>query len=390
MSAIRLQSVGMTYPAGTAALTEVNLVVEPGEWLVIVGPSGCGKTTLLRLIAGLEFPTHGIIDLHGQPMHGVPPHRRDVSLLFQKAPLLPGRTVRDNLALAWTLRQPWFRQRLSTEQQRELHAMAQRLHLEPVLDCPVHQLSGGQQQRVALGRVLLRQAKICMLDEPLGHLDAPLRTELRRAIQAIGQRVSTTMLYVTHDPAEALALGERVAVFQAGRLQQVGKPDELRSRPACRFVAQFCRSDRDELNFLQGKLVSEGGGIWLETALGRLRVSAKLATVCTENSHILAGIPGEDVRILAAPVSENHTMSRSRLVDAALEVEVALPMKVTLLESAAHGTRVLLERDGVQFTSWTDRELGLSKGQNVMVAISLKSAMWFQPETGRMLHVSTC
>ena len=207
MTAIRLESLGMSYAPGVAALAGVDLVVEPGEWLVLVGPSGCGKTTLLRLVTGLETPTHGSVELHGRPMRGVPPHERDVALLFQKAPLLPGRTVRDNLALAWTLRQSWFRQRLSPGQRRELHALAETLRLGDVLDRPVHQLSGGQQQRVALGRVLLRRARICMLDEPLGHLDAPLRIELRREIQRLGQREATTMLYVTHDPAEALALG---------------------------------------------------------------------------------------------------------------------------------------------------------------------------------------
>ena len=390
MTAIRLDGLGMTYPPGVVALAGVDLAVEPGEWLVMVGPSGCGKSTLLRLVAGLEEPTQGSVELHGRPMRGVPPHQRDVALLYQKAPLLPGRAVRDNLALAWTLRQPWFRQRLSAEHDRQLREMAERLRLDDVLDRPVHQLSGGQQQRVALGRVLLRQAKICLLDEPLGHLDAPLRAELRREIQMLGQRGAMTMLYVTHDPAEALALGERVAVFDQGRLQQVGKPDELRRQPANRFVAQFCRFDRDEMNMLEGKLVTDGEALWFETALGRLPAPARLSGRLASNLNLIAGIASEDVRILASPSTGTHTMSGSGLAEAAPRLEAVFPMQVMLLESASLGCRALLHRDGTRLVSWVGSEPGLSKGQDVMVAVSLENAMWFELETGRAQFVSSC
>lgn len=245
MAEIVLEGLKKIYPGGIQALGNLNLAVSSGEWLVLVGPSGCGKTTTLRLIAGLETPTSGIVRIGGRVMNSLPPHLRDVAMVFQRPALFPNQTVYGNLSFGLRLRLPgiWpFAPRKISEREESLvRETARHLLIGDLLDRYPGQLSGGEQQRVALGRAMVRRAAVGLLDEPLGHLDALLRRNFLQELPLLRKRFPTTMVIVTHDPAEAFALGDRVAVMQGGNLLQVGPPEDLRRNPANEFVAELVR-----------------------------------------------------------------------------------------------------------------------------------------------------
>ncbi len=219
------------------ALQRVGLEVAEREFLAIVGPSGCGKTTTLRLIAGLEAPDAGTISLNGKIVNDVPPAEREVAMVFQSHALFPHLTAFENLALGLKLRRV-----PQAEAAARVREMAELLGLADCLARRPAELSGGQRQRVALGRALVRRPQVLLLDEPLSNLDAPLRRGLRRELLRLHRELGLTTLLVTHDPAEALALGERVAVMNGGVIEQVATPAELRARPATQLVAAFLDS----------------------------------------------------------------------------------------------------------------------------------------------------
>ncbi len=227
-----------------------------GELLVLLGPSGCGKTTTLRLIAGLESPSSGTIRIAGRAMDGVPPWRRDVALVFQDFALYPHLRVAQNLAFGLRMRGV-----PRAESDRRVGEVARELGIEMLLDRRPGQLSGGQQQRVALGRALARRPQVILLDEPLSNLDAPLRESLRWELVRWHAECGATMIHVTHDQAEAMRLGRRIAVLNHGRLQQLGSPEEIYERPANRFVAEFLGSP--PMNFLPVELQLRDNVPWL-------------------------------------------------------------------------------------------------------------------------------
>ena len=240
MDAIVIQTLAKTFRApewtgsSIRAVVDLSLAVTSGELLVLVGPSGCGKTTLLRLIAGLETPTSGSLAIGGQDQRNVPPERRDVAMVFQTLALYPHLTARANLEFGLKLRKT-----PATETAARVGEMAALLGIADCLKRRPAELSSGQRQRVALGRALVRRPKVLLLDEPFANLDAPLRRELRRELQRLHHELKLTTILVTHDQAEALALGQRVAVMNAGKLEQVAEPAVIRARPASPFVAEF-------------------------------------------------------------------------------------------------------------------------------------------------------
>ena len=216
------------------AVERATLAVEDGELLTLVGPSGCGKTTMLRLIAGLETPDAGTVSLDGKVVNGLEPKDRDVAMVFQSHALFPHLTAFENLAFGLKLRDV-----AKMEISRRVGEMAELLGVVNCLKRKPAELSGGERQRVALGRALVRRPRGLLLDEPLSNLDAPLRRELRRELVRLHRELHLTTLLVTHDQAEALALGQRVAVMNRGVIEQTATPSELRARPATPFVAQF-------------------------------------------------------------------------------------------------------------------------------------------------------
>lgn len=218
----------------TQVLKAINLAVEPGEFVVLVGPSGCGKSTVLRLIAGLESVSQGNIYIEGALMNGVSPKDRDIAMVFQNYALYPHMSVYDNMAFALKMRQT-----PKSEIQAKVQAAADILELTSLLHRKPRQLSGGQRQRVALGRAIVRNPKVFLMDEPLSNLDAKLRVQMRSEIQKLHHRLEATTIYVTHDQTEAMTMGDRIVVLNGGVIQQVAPPMEMYHRPANQFVGSF-------------------------------------------------------------------------------------------------------------------------------------------------------
>ena len=253
MGAISLSGVSKVFPDGTVAVNDVDLEIDEGEFVVFVGPSGCGKTTLLRLISGLETISSGQIHFDGKVINEVSPRERNMAMVFQNYALYPHMTVRQNIAFALRVRK--FRQ---SEIDERVNEAARILDLGQLLDRKPKQLSGGQRQRVAMGRAIVRHPGAFLLDEPLSNLDAKLRVQLRAELRRLHARLGVTTIHVTHDQVEAMTLGDRVAVFSRGSLQQYDTPQALYRRPANIFVAGFIGSPA--MNFVETALVESGAG----------------------------------------------------------------------------------------------------------------------------------
>ncbi|HSO98241.1 MAG TPA: sn-glycerol-3-phosphate ABC transporter ATP-binding protein UgpC [Solirubrobacteraceae bacterium] len=247
MAEIQLNDITKRYPDGYEAVKHMSLDVADGELMILVGPSGCGKSTALRMVAGLEDISEGELKIGGTVVNDKAPKDRDIAMVFQNYALYPHMTVRENMGFALKLAKV-----PDEEINRKVTDAAKTLDLEPHLDRKPANLSGGQRQRVAMGRAIVRDPSVFLMDEPLSNLDAKLRVQMRTEISRIQQRLNTTMIYVTHDQTEALTLGDRISVMRAGILQQVGPPSELYAQPNSLFVAGFIGSP--SMNFLPGEL----------------------------------------------------------------------------------------------------------------------------------------
>lgn len=261
MATVEYRNVGKSYPDGTRALDDLSLQVADGEMMVLVGPSGCGKSTALRLLAGLDAVSHGELLIDGVRVNERSPRNRDIAMVFQNYALYPHMSVRRNLEF------PLRMMKLPrAERARRVEETAQLLGLTELLERRPRQLSGGQRQRVAMGRSMVRQPQVFLMDEPLSNLDAKLRTRIRADIASLQQRLGITTIYVTHDQVEAMTLGDRIAVLNEGRLQQVGPPQLLYDEPANIFVATFLGSPG--MNIFNATLCREtetlkiAGGSW--------------------------------------------------------------------------------------------------------------------------------
>ncbi|MCI5193527.1 MAG: sn-glycerol-3-phosphate ABC transporter ATP-binding protein UgpC [Candidatus Electrothrix sp. AU1_5] len=252
MADVTIKELVKSYDKKHLILDHINLEIKDGELMVFVGPSGCGKSTLLRTIAGLESITDGEISISNRRVNNLPPQQRNIAMVFQNYALYPHMSVRDNMSF------PLRMQKMPAQEiTQQVETVAEQLDITRLLDKKPKQLSGGQRQRVAMGRALVRQPEVFLMDEPLSNLDAKLRVQIRSEIATIQRQLGVTTVYVTHDQVEAMTLGQRVAVLKDGILQQVAPPDELYSRPANVFVAQFigspgmniipCRISGDEL-----------------------------------------------------------------------------------------------------------------------------------------------
>jgi len=233
MSEIILRDVGKTWDK-VAALSDINFECENGELLVLLGPSGCGKSTTLRLIAGLETPTSGIIEIGGRDVSNLPPVKRNISMVFQNYALFPHLNVAENILFGLKARRvPKDEQKKRLEDATRLLGLTEYIHRKPA------QLSGGQRQRIALGRAIVAQVSVCLMDEPLSNLDAKLRQEMRQEIRSLQQRLKMTMVYVTHDQVEAMTIADEIILMKNGRIEQQGTPEELYNRPATAFTGSF-------------------------------------------------------------------------------------------------------------------------------------------------------
>jgi len=290
VATVAFEHVEKTYPNGTHAVHDCSLDIADGELVVFVGPSGCGKTTLLRLLAGLETLTSGTLRIAGRVVNDLTPQERNVAMVFQDYALYPFLSVRRNLEFPLRMR------RLpAAEVRRRVDSVAELLGIGALLERLPRQLSGGQRQRVAMGRALVRDPAVSLLDEPLSNLDAKLRVQVRADIAELQRRTATTMVYVTHDQIEAMTLGHRVAVMHQGRLQQVAPPRDLYERPANTFVAGFIGNPPMNL-FATVATADAPGGV--RVAVGDQAIDLPPATAPARCEHVrTAGIRPEAFRL---------------------------------------------------------------------------------------------
>ncbi|MBM4265616.1 MAG: sn-glycerol-3-phosphate ABC transporter ATP-binding protein UgpC [Deltaproteobacteria bacterium] len=360
MASLVFENVEKVFPGGTKALVGVNLHVEDGELIVLVGPSGCGKSTLLRIVAGLDVPTRGTIRIDDRVANDLSPRDRNVAMVFQDYALYPHMTVRENLEFPLKMRG-----QSREDREKRIAWAAEVLELGSLLDRRPRQLSGGQQQRVAMGRALVREPSVFLLDEPLSNLDAKLRVEVRAEIAELQRRMKTTMLYVTHDQTEAMTLGDRVAVLRAGRVLQVAPPRELYDRPAEAFVAGFIGNP--PMNLFPAKLEASGGDRSLVFAGRKLSLDGRLAeSSALEPGEVTAGIRPEAF-VLADEANDD-----------------AIPGRVEHVEWLGHETlahvHVGSSEEAVRLVARLPGMQALERGQEIALAVAERSVHLFPAE----------
>jgi multiple sugar transport system ATP-binding protein len=381
---VRIDGVTKRFRGGVEALSDVTLHVEPGEFTVLVGPSGCGKSTLLRVVAGLEEVSGGRIFIGGDDVTDHLPQQRDVAMVFQSYALYPRMTVRRNLAFGLRMR------RMAKEERaRRVDQVAQVLGLEHLLDRRPGALSGGQRQRVAMGRAIVREPRVFLMDEPLSNLDAKLRVALRAELALLHQRLGVTTVYVTHDQVEAMTLGQRVAVLRDGALQQYAPPQEVYRHPANLFVAAFIGSPA--MNFVDA--VVERGQVTFPGASIPLADGSPLAGAGAGRQVILGIRPtGFSVaRDQGWPTIEVTPDVVEELGDERYVVfEVAAPRVDTDATRAAVDARAaddvaLLPEDRARFTVRLPTDVPVSVGEPMTLAIDPDRLYFFDPDTGAAL-----
>jgi ABC-type sugar transport system ATPase subunit len=291
MGRVRLEHVTKQFD-GTTAVDDLSLEVADEEFLVLLGPSGCGKSTALRMIAGLERPTEGTIAIGDRVVNDVEAKDRDIAMVFQSYALYPHMTVRRNIEFPLRSRHV-----AADERNKLVNDAAESLGLDGLLDRKPAQLSGGQRQRVALARAIVRRPQAFLMDEPLSNLDAKLRVQTRAELVELQRRLAATILYVTHDQVEAMTMGHRIAVLDAGVLQQVGPPQEVYSKPANLFVARFIGSP--PMNTVEGRVVNDGDTMSIAIPGGRAPLTRALAHAVTTAGldEVVLGVRPEDVRL---------------------------------------------------------------------------------------------
>lgn len=290
LTGVRKTYRGARRGATVTALDGLDLAVADGELMAVVGPSGCGKTTMLRIIAGLETPDAGAVRIAGRDVDRVPPERRDVAMVFQNGGLYPHLTVRGNLEFPLRMRRV-----PASERAERVERVAELVHVEALLDRRPGVLSGGERQRVALAKAMVREPACFLLDEPLASLDLPLRLRLRSEIKSLHGRLGRTMIHVTHDQEEALALGDRLAVISSGRVQQVGAPLEVYRRPANRIVAGFVGAL--PMNLLDGALERVDGQARFRAPGLIIDLPPTVAGLSSVSSAVTLGVRPEWMRL---------------------------------------------------------------------------------------------
>ncbi len=370
MAQVTLSKVCKSYDGKTEAVSDVNLEIADGEFLVLVGPSGCGKSTTLRMVAGLEEVTAGEIRIGERVVNYVHPKDRDIAMVFQNYALYPHMTVYKNMAFALKLRKT-----PKAEIDRRVREASAMLGLDGLLERKPAALSGGQRQRVALGRAIVREPKAFLFDEPLSNLDAKLRVTTRAELKALHRRLKTTTIYVTHDQEEAMTLGDRIVVMSNGRVQQVGAPLEVYRRPVNRFVAGFLGTP--PMNFLEGVLKPEGGRLRFEEAGGGIGLTFdQSAAAGFAGGEAVAGIRPEALR----PVQNG-------------EAAGVVSLTVVVVEPLGDRSDVYLESaSGRRLTARVSAEeaMGMNPGDRVGFSVDSGRAHLFEPgEFGRNLGFRT-
>jgi multiple sugar transport system ATP-binding protein len=345
---VALEGVAKVYPDGTEAVKDLDLTIDDGEFMVFVGPSGCGKTTALRMVAGLEDISRGTIEIGERVVNDVPSKDRDVAMVFQNYALYPHLTVYENMAFGLRLRK--VEKSAIDERVRQAAGV---LGLTELLDRKPRALSGGQRQRVAMGRAIVREPRVFLMDEPLSNLDAKLRVQTRGEIARLQADLGVTTIYVTHDQTEAMTMGNRVAVLKKGELQQVDAPQVLYDRPDKLFVAGFIGSPA--MNLVEAELVRVDGAYVVRFAGLSLRLDDEVlrtrpALARYEGRRVIAGIRPEDIEDAGqvADAAEDHRLSTTVTLREALGSEVLVHFEVDVPPVLTEDTRELARDSGLE------------------------------------------
>ena len=364
MASLSLQHINKTYPNGFEAVKDFNLEIEDKEFIIFVGPSGCGKSTTLRMIAGLEEISGGTLKIGDRVVNDVEPKDRDIAMVFQNYALYPHMTVYDNMAFGLKLR------KVPKDQiDKMVREAAKILDLEKLLDRKPKALSGGQRQRVAMGRAIVREPKVFLMDEPLSNLDAKLRVQMRIEISKLHQRLGATIIYVTHDQTEAMTLGTRIVVMKDGVVQQVDSPTNLYSKPGNLFVAGFIGSP--QMNFLDAKVNVKGKEVSLQVGPHAIKLPAAKAQKLIDGGYagktVVMGIRPEDVHDDEAFIAANP----DSIVDATIRVYELLGAEVFLY----------FDVEGFNMTARVDPRTTARTGDNVRFALDPEKIHVFDKET---------
>ncbi len=355
MGALSIRQVRKSY-GPVDILKGIDLEIDEGEFLILVGPSGCGKSTLLSIIAGLDTATSGHIQIGERDVTHQLPRDRDIAMVFQSYALYPNMNVAQNISFALEMRKV-----AKPEREAAVARVAKMLQIEHLLDRKPAQLSGGQRQRVAMGRALARNPKLFLFDEPLSNLDAKLRVEMRAEIKLLHQRTRTTTVYVTHDQVEAMTLGDRIAVMKDGTVQQFGTPDDIYSRPATRFVAEFIGSPA--MNMVKADVAGQGLRVNGEAIALAPEQQAALSTAAPKSGCVL-GMRPECVRLADAGLAGRLTLLEPTGPDTYAFVDTAIGPLVLrtggrVAQRIGDAVHVAWDaRDLHVFDAATDRRLG--------------------------------
>lgn len=360
MAELKLENIKKEYDEGPAVVGDFSMDINDGEFIVLVGPSGCGKSTILRMIAGLESVTAGSIYINNKQMNDISPKNRDIAMVFQNYALYPHMSVFDNMAFGLKLEKT-----PQSEIRKRVREAADTLGLTDYLERKPKALSGGERQRVALGRAIVRQSEVFLMDEPLSNLDAKLRVQMRAEITKLHKRLKTTTIYVTHDQTEALSMASRVVVLDKGEIMQAGTPKEVYDFPENIFVAQFIGSP--SMNIFNGLVNGE------DIVLGEYKIKIPEA-----DAHILkeCGYSNKAVKFGLRP-EDIHKEQVS------VDPEIAAPFKTTVKVSEMHGSHQVLyaELDGQEFVARIGTRKDVPAGSPTCLTFDMGKAHFFDAAT---------
>jgi multiple sugar transport system ATP-binding protein len=394
---VTFEDVSKIYTDGTRAVSDMDLEIEDGEFMVLVGPSGCGKTTALRMVAGLEDISEGVLRIGDRVVNHVAPKDRDIAMVFQSYALYPHLSVYENIAFGLRLKKV-----AKDEVDKRVQEAARILGLEPFLKRKPRALSGGQRQRVAMGRAIVRQPQAFLMDEPLSNLDAKLRVQMRAEIAKIQSDLGVTTVYVTHDQVEAMTMGDRVAVMRKGELQQVASPQELYDRPVNLFVGGFIGSPA--MNLLEATLESSNGALVAtvgsqRVALGEETLSQRPALREWAGRIVILGIRPEDLEDaeLAADLPADKQLQGEVVLREALGAEVMVHFTIDARPALTEDVRELARDVGEELEEGSTTTMvgrfgprtRVREGEPARVAIDTRALHFFDPATGAGIYDAT-
>lgn len=366
MAGVRLNHIVKKYPGSSeATVKDFHLEVKDKEFLVLVGASGCGKSTTLRMIAGLEEITEGELFIGDRLVNDVAPKDRDIAMVFQSYALYPHMNVYQNMAFGLKLRK--FKK---SEIDKRVREAAKILDIEHLLDRKPKALSGGQRQRVALGRAIVREPQVFLMDEPLSNLDAKLRVQMRAEISKLHKRLETTVIYVTHDQTEAMTMGDRIVVMEKGIIQQAATPEEIYNFPVNMFVAGFIGSP--SMNFINGTLAEQGGGLFFKAPGLNVEVPAGTAKTLRDKGYagkeVVLGIRPEDIHEEQIFLES----SPNSVVNAHIEVAENLGHEMYLYINGIGPNTIVARVDG---------RAGFKEGTTVKLALDMNKVHYFDKDS---------